>query len=358
LVFKYISFIIRGMEPRNKWSSWVDEAELFPTDVLEFEDVVSSHGRFVTTAWLPYDDFIYAELYRQIITQMQFVRSVVDSPSLNLKRSKQAANAIHISSSLQADVHASMDIITELVNFRIRSKDYKLKRKPITEFVNVFTIVNYTGRNLIGVRDDETGKNFIVTMSDLFNVKTMISYPDQKTIRVAILGKPKNHSRARMEIEALVLAVGDGEEENKAQAEAIMRAKENTQIKILAKPAPESAAGSDIHILRMPSNVLKECDINTDESVTVSAPTPAAAITSATQQQIARAFETAPIPTPPQMMPPPQMMHHMYPNHHQMHMQHQMFAHIFSTTFNQIFTHSFNSAFHASYAKAFAAPFP
>lgn len=325
---------------------WVDETEPIPNEFFYFEDLVSSHGRFVTTAWLPFDEYNYSELYKTIITQLQFIRSTIDSPSLNLKRGKQAGNSIHLSSAIQTDVLGAMDILTELVNFRIRSRDYKLKRKPATAFVDLFTIVNYNGCNIIGSQG-KNGKNFIVNLSDIFGIKTMISYPDQKTIRVALLGKPDNTARARAEIELMVTEIANGIDEEEVQARALEHAKESLKIKILKRKVPvvEPVIESDeVPVLCIPENVMSECNITTSDLPEhiedSSTPTKS-------NVKIEQAFEShLPSVPPVHFYPPPPA--HIIQNH-----QSQLFTHVFAVTFNQLFMQNFAMAFDAAYRSTF-----
>jgi len=254
---------------------WIDQVPPFPVDTLYFDTFSSAHGRITTTCWIPYDDVFTSDLYRIIITQIKWIRNVVDSPSLTIKRSREGANALHISSTVLADLHAVLDIITELVNFRIRSSEFKLKRTPKTNFVDVFTINKYNGKNIVGEKNDD-GKNFVVSLSDVFGVKTVVTFLNAESVRVAILGKHENIKKARAFFEKFVENVGKHdsltlESEKEEQQRILTEARESVASAPVAPAAVDDAQppedAPDKITERLPSNVVKECEIIKDEEI-------------------------------------------------------------------------------------------
>lgn len=312
---------------------WVDETPPIPVDMLSFESTQSSTSRYVSTAWLPYDDEVYKELYRQIITQMKWIKGVIDSPSLVMKRSREAANALHISSGVQEDVHAAEDLVTELVNFRIRSQHNKLKRKPLTDFVNAFNVNNYNGESIVGERSETNGKNFVVSLAELYNCKIAISYPDMQKIRVAILGKLADSTRARAQFEKFIEEMGEGADEKAAQAAALVRAAEEVAaptIKVLRRSNTEEQQPNDL--VRLPSNVVAACEVLEDEK-----PTESPQNTDAAAPSRFHGFSPAPFNTFSQ---------HPFGNFHQPVLNNldHMFIHTFTTAFTQAFAHAMQTA--------------
>lgn len=253
---------------------WVDSTPPFPVDTLYFDPFTSAHGRITTTCWIPYDDVFTSDLYRIIITQIKWIRNVVDSPSLTIKRSREGANALHISSTVLADLHAVLDIITELVNFRIRGSEFKLKRTPKTNFVDIFTINKYNGKNIVGEKNDD-GKNFVVSLSDVFGVKTVVTFLNAESVRVAILGKHVQIQKARAFFEKFVENVGkhdkltlDAEKEEQQKILAEARAGSIVVAEETKQPSEDGVPTDKIAVTeRLPSNVMKECEIIKDEEI-------------------------------------------------------------------------------------------
>ena len=263
---------------------WHDDSPPFPVEVLYFEPFSSSHGRITTTCWIPHDEIYCPDVYKIIITQIKWIRTTIDSPSLTIKRSREGANALHLSSTILSDLHAALDIITELVNFRIRSAEFKLKREPKTKCVDLFTINKYTGSNIVGQKSEE-GKNFVVSLSEIFKIKTVVTFLNASTTRVAMLGKPADIEKARKYFELFIANMGehtgpvDLHVEHEEQQKTLQLALESTNAPASPPAAPvgdtttEDDASATVSTImqRLPINVVKECEIETKDDVNVAA---------------------------------------------------------------------------------------
>jgi hypothetical protein len=135
-------------------------------------------------------------LYKIIITQLKFVRNAIDSTnSFSIKRSKQAANALEISSRCAEDIDGVKEVLAELVNFRIKADAYKYKHDPKSAYVQVLK-TKYDGKDFLGSQVTEGAgagsKNFVVSVAAKFGVKIFVAYDseDNKQLRISFVGKP------------------------------------------------------------------------------------------------------------------------------------------------------------------------
>ena len=214
---------------------WFDSVGCVEISMLHFDEINSAYGRHTVTAWLPCNAAC-PDLYRQIVTQMSFIRKTVNSVNLNIKRSTEAGNAIHISSSVKNDVTACIDLIVELVNFRVKSFEQKLKHKHTSPFVDIFTVNNYNGNNIIGERNE--GKNFIVSFSEIFGIRTLVTYINAKTIRIALLGKVDAISKARKSFEEFIADIAATGDEIVSQKNCLAKAADSFETPPAAPPSP------------------------------------------------------------------------------------------------------------------------
>ncbi len=203
------------MSSKTERYAWVDHSACLRVPVLTFDEITSSHGRFVTTAWIPWDSAVNADVYRIVITQLKFVKMVINNSSFTIRCSREGANAIHISSNVLLEIQAASDMMTELVNFRVRDA---VPHNPTTEYVNLLMIKSYGGSNFIGSKDAITNKNFVVALSDCYNTKSLVSYLDADTLRVALLGRPADTALVKTAFQSLVRAVADGKQEDVEQS--------------------------------------------------------------------------------------------------------------------------------------------
>jgi hypothetical protein len=188
---------------------WRDPNDPMLQEVLYFEKLELVHKRYHTTAWLPYDPEYCSELYKFIITQLKFVRSVIDDQhSFGIKRSKQAANALDLSSHSTADIEGAKEVLGELANFRIKSPAYKYKGQHksgyVVSLVSKYAGVDILGTNQASARDGEPvagggfRKNFVVTVGNTFGIKIFVAFDadTKETVRVTFVGKPASISLA------------------------------------------------------------------------------------------------------------------------------------------------------------------
>lgn len=200
---------------------WHDDVSCFPVETLQFETTDCGHNRTGFVAWIPWDETENPMVYRTIITQFGWIRTVIGSSGLVIKRSKEGANAVHVASSSPSDVNAVADIVTELVNFRMVDPTKRLARKPVTDHVNVFMVNDYNGDNIIGTKN-AYGKNFVVPLADAFNVKLLITHGDDpSSLRVAIVGRKDDAARARDAFESFIVAMANGGDEKVEQASIV-----------------------------------------------------------------------------------------------------------------------------------------
>jgi hypothetical protein len=70
------------------WSmEWQDPTDPLVQNTLYFEKVQQVRSKYSTVCWLPYDPDYCSELYKMVITQLKFVRAVVNSQdSFTIKR--------------------------------------------------------------------------------------------------------------------------------------------------------------------------------------------------------------------------------------------------------------------------------
>jgi len=205
----------------ERWS-WVDTMACCPVQRMTVEEGVDHSGNRTAVVWLPFDDDLFPELYRTVITQLRWIRGVIGSDTLTLKRSRAGANALHVFSPAHADVTHVLDLITEFVNFRVKKEEYQTKRRYASPYVRAFTVRNYKGTDLLGVNNSNvSNRNFIVELSELFGVRILITAVDKSTHRVAVLGNQKNTSIVRTLFKDMVGAVANGASEHAEQSRAL-----------------------------------------------------------------------------------------------------------------------------------------
>lgn len=281
-------------------SEWVDAVEPISQDRLYFEKMEVNQNRYNVTAWIPYNSY-NPELYKIIVTQLKSVRNWIDSyNSFAIKRSKQAANAISISSFIKSEVEAAMNILTELTNFRIKSKHFKTQFKPITKYVQHVSY-DYKGSDILGathttatepcetdsgVVDGGEVRPFLVTIANFYNVKIFVHYDTSSDdeiyykIKAAFVGKPDGIDKAKDIVEELVASVNNGADECECQQALIKKMSPG----VAQCPIVEGLCRTDSDVMptpsfkilqRLPSNVIKECSVNDSESVAVENKSPA-----------------------------------------------------------------------------------
>lgn len=362
--------------------AWSDPACPMVQDVLEFEPVSLVHKRYHCTAWLPYDEDYCSELYKTVIMQLRFLRAVIgEADSFTVKRSKQAGNALDMTSMSAGDIEGAKEVIAELVNFRIRVPAFKYKYEPQGPYVRVL-VSKYKGVDILGTHESASDtsfkypKNFVVAVAARFGVKIFVNYPDadnKHRVRVAFAGKPSDIALAKDAIEELVANVNAGVDEVVAQAaiikkltaEAAVVSTAPTHVEIVGvttraealpqsadTPARQESKSTPLFrvLQRLPSNVIADCNVTSSDNVVDDAPEPS--------ERPVTTPSPVPVTTPP---PPPRVpcaQHTSLPPHMMMATPQPPYftapspEQIYNTVFIQSLPAAFANAFHNAHMNA------
>jgi hypothetical protein len=296
------------------------------------------------TAWLPYDANYCSELYKIIVTQLKFVRTVIDATnSFSIKRSKQAANALDISSRCAEDIDGVKEVLAELVNFRIKADAYKYKYEPKSRYVKVIES-KYEGKDILGSQVQEDGaagsKNFVVSVALKFGIKIFVAYDseDPKQLRISFVGKPEGITAAVEVVEELIANVNNGT--NEASVQAAILEKINAPLAVSPVIGPLEPLPVAARVV-LPSATLP-----------MPTPTPSPMVLQSPGAPLFRVLQRLPTMVNVEnnsfaahnFEKPPGATFHMSPD--------QMFNAVFIQTFSSTFATAFASAFHAAHANA------
>ena len=225
------SFSNDNSESLSRWS-WTDQESLefqFLNKLeVQRERRLEEHYAHVV---IPYS-CDYKDVYKCIVTSMRWIRSVVSFERLTLKRCPTFANAVVASSDVKRDVDAALQIIEQLVNFRVKNEDRTELQNLGDACSYVRTIAvdegRYKGQDFVGVGVGK--RNFVYSFGESLNCRVLVTKTSTETtaFKIVILGAPKKIAYGAKRIEEFLSKMEhDDADERQLQAEILETIHEN-----------------------------------------------------------------------------------------------------------------------------------